>query len=228
MRSNKRNLFAVWASFPSVLVPITILAGLLASSHAWAVVTSMEEYFCADDVSNVGSCTANEVSLSGVTNVTITDINDNPITECTDGQIIKIGTLDAELDSNTGTRWDVTFWIGRFGNDPRVPSGDDPTACAVTSLPDNTGSAFIGDFEGPLDTDNCEDFEQPPAPIVLSFGGGNATYECRDTNNDGIADIQVLTTWHQNKAFFCGGGDQIPPFNINDPVFLYRSCRSRA
>jgi hypothetical protein len=219
MRSVKRNLSAVRTSFSSGLILFTFFAGLLASSQAMAVVTTMNEYFCADDVSNVGSCTANEVNLSGVTNITITDINDVPLSSCFDGQVIKIATLDAQLDSKTGTRWDVLFWIGRNGNDPRVPSGDNPSACAVTSLPDDTGSPFIADFEGPLDTDNCEDFQKPLAPIDLSFGGGNATYTCHDSNNDGMADLQVLTTWWQNTNFFCGGGDQTPPLDINDPVF---------
>jgi len=219
MRSVKRNLSAVRTFFSSGLILFTFFAGLLASSQAMAVVTTMTEYFCADDVSNVGSCTANEVSLSGVTNVTITDINDNPIASCFDGQTIKIATLDAQLDSKTGTRWDVLFWIGRNGNDPRVPASDDPAACAVTSLPDDTGSPFIADFEGPNDTDNCEDFQKPPAPIDLTFGGGNATYVCKDSNGDGNADLQVLTTWWQNSNFFCGGGDQTPPLDINDPVF---------
>jgi len=211
MRSVKTNLSAVWTSFSGGFVLFTLLAGLLASTNTWAVV-ALSEYFCADDISNVGNCTANEVSLSGVTNVTITDVNGVPLTSCYDGQLVKIATLDAQLDNNTGQRWDITFWVGRYGNDPRTPANDDPTACSVTSLPtDGTGAPYISNNDG----DACWDFAIPPAPVPLSFGGGPATYECRDSNNDGIADLQVLTTWQQNVGFVCGAGDQTIPYDIN-------------
>lgn len=189
MRSVKRYFSVGWISFSSSLMLFTFVAGLLASSQALAAVTSLPEYFCADDISNVGNCTANEVSLSGVTGVVITDVGGTVLTECYDGQLVKIANLDAALDNNTGQRWDIAFWIGRYGNDPRTPAGDDPTACAVTSLPDDgTGAPWIADDDG----DNCWDFANPTEPVSLSFGGGPATYECRDSNGDGMADLQVL------------------------------------
>ena len=187
---------------------ITSLAGVLAlaaTSSAYAVQTLELETLCAEDVSNVGSCTANEVSLSNVTNVTITDLADNVLTECTAGQQIKILTLDAQLDANTGERFDVTFWIGRFGNDPRIATGN-PAACAALSLPDDTGSTFIANLEGGA-ADNCEDLAQPDVALPISFGGGGAELTCADSNGDMIADLQVLTTWHQNTGFACGVGD---------------------
>ena len=188
---------------------IASLAAVLAlamATPAFAVQTVELEYLCADDVSAIGSCTANEVSLANVTNVTITDLDDNVLTECTAGQQIKIQSLDAELNANTGTRYDVIFWIGRFGNDPRIGTGA-VDACAAISLPDDTGSAFIGDFELGANTDNCEDLAQPPAPLPINFGGGGAELTCADSNGDFIADLQIVTTWHQNENFDCGEGD---------------------
>ena len=29
----------------------------------------------------------------------------------------------------------------------------------------------------------------------------------------------MLTTWWQNSNFFCGAGNQTPPFDVTDPVF---------
>lgn len=224
MRSVKRNLSVIRTLFTSSLFFFIFMAGLLASTQAWAAPVGLNEYFCAEDIKNVGNCTANEVSLSGVTGVTITNVAGDLLTSCYDGQLVKIATLNAELDNNTGQRWDIAFWVGRYGNDPRTPAGGDPTACAVRSLPDDgTGAPWIADDDG----DFCFDFAIPDAPVPLSFGGSDATFECRDSNNDGIADLQVLTTWDQqatvlgnpNKGFFCGAGNQIPPYDINDPVF---------
>lgn len=215
---------ATWKKFSNRLIFCSLLFGALAGSPAWAanVQTTMDEYFCAEDIKNVGNCTANEVSLSGVIEIQITDVDGNPLSECYDGQIVKIANLQAELDNNTGQRWDITFWVGRYGNDPRTASigTPDPTACSVTTLPTNTGSLYITDD----DLDNCLDFAVPPAPVPVTFGGGNSTFECRDTDGSGLADLVVLTTWQQSpdssNGFFCGGGDQIPPLDINDPVYM--------
>ena len=215
MPSVNNDSSTTWKKFSSRLISCSALLGVLVSSQAMAT-SGLNEYFCADDISNVGNCTANEVSLSGVTNVQITDINGTPLTQCYDGQIVKVANLEAQLDNNTGQRWDITFWVGRYGNDPRTPANDDPTACTVTTLPqDGTGSPYISNEDG----DDCWDFSIPPAPVDLQFGGGDATFECRDSNDDGIADLIVLTTWQQNVGFVCGAGNSTPPYDINDPVF---------
>ena len=99
----------------STLCALLILLGLVvASPVASAQEVFEEQYLCAEDVSNVGSCTANEVSLSAPVGAVITDVDGNVLTECIEGQTIKIGTLDAQLDSNTGTRYDIAFWVGKI------------------------------------------------------------------------------------------------------------------
>ncbi|MEJ2400496.1 MAG: hypothetical protein P8Y52_03790, partial [Xanthomonadales bacterium] len=183
------------------------------ASLAHAQEVFLDPTLCAEDVSNVGNCSANEVSLSSPTNVVITDVDGNVLTECVEGQQIKIGTLTAELDSNTGTRYDVTFWIGKLGNDPRLSTG--APACTALSLPEDSGSPFIDNFEPTAD--GCLDFAKPDAPIELTFGGGDAIFTCSNSNAGepedivngiaGNADLQVVTTWWQNSGFVCGTGD---------------------
>src|SRR5690554_5808357 len=99
MRSvvNEKRLSSAVSLAPRTLL-ISLLTGvfvltLLASTQASAQHVQMNEYFCAEDVSPVGSCTANEVSLAVVEQVQITDENDVPITACVAGQTIKISNL---------------------------------------------------------------------------------------------------------------------------------------
>ena len=201
-----RSVLRVISASMSPLAGALLAALVLTSPAALAQQQVVDPSLCAEDVSNIGNCTANEVSLSGVTNISVTDINDNLLTECTEGTVIKLATLTADLDSNTGTRYDITFWAGKFGNDPRISTGVE--SCIALSLPTDTGSSFIDHFEG-ADNDNCLDFAQPDVPIALNFGGNDTELTCSDSNNDGFADIQVVTTWWQNTTFDCGVGDPL-------------------
>jgi uncharacterized repeat protein (TIGR01451 family) len=192
----------------SYLGTLVLLTAMAMSSAAFAAHPDLAEYWCAEDVSNVGNCSANEVSIANVTNV---EIEGNP-TSCTQGEVIQLNTLTAELDANTGERFDPTIWIGRFGNDPRLPATS--TSCRVTSLPDNTGSLDILDLESGQDA--CLDLQQPAVPIQFTASEPTQIV-CNDSDGDGQADVQVLITWWQNKNFVCAVGD--PGGNLNDPYF---------
>jgi hypothetical protein len=153
-------------------------------------------FMCAEDAGGVGSCTANEINIANVTNIVI---DGNP-TECTEGEVVLITSVDVEFNLNTGVRYDPLFWVGEQANDPRASGG----SCFVSSIPTPADSIFKHE-EGASD-DSCLDVNNPGGPAQTKTYT-DITIECRDADGDNEADMQAIVSWHQNVNFACGTGD---------------------
>jgi len=185
---------------------LALLAPALA--HAFGAAECAASRFGAD----LG-CTANDVSITGITVVGGT-------TSCTGGQTITLD-LDASVQFASPNRWDIGIFISNDGKSPQLlPVNGGAASCTVSILPTPSilaSSPFLDLDPGPHSgtADTCGDGNGS-----IRGGAGNGVLRmtgvqlpCQALASSGKLYIPFVVSW-DNQSSPSGGTCT----SINDPV----------
>ncbi len=147
---------------------------------------------------NVGNqCTANDIRIATI-------INQSPILSCVVGQVVKI-TMKANIVSTAQDRYGIGLYVALDGGDARFGQcfGDvlSPVNAQLndkTLVVDGSSSSTTVD-NGPyynVDGDLCGDAFQDESIWQTMV---DVSFICRDSNNDGVADIGTCVSWSNGE-----------------------------
>ena len=174
-------------------VCLLIFVGLIMASQPAFAGNCIQDVWNAHGNKQKLQCTANDVTLSEVTNICVSDgqggcRSDN---KCTLGEPVTF-TANFRMDLTADTRYDIGFYVATDGGGTdgaltgqcaatNVTSDNSPTFYNLDASPD-----ICGDITGRLGT--------AYNPQIVRF---TLTTECVDPNSDGFLDLPFCTTWRQ-------------------------------
>jgi hypothetical protein len=169
-----------------------MLAGLLASTLAAAdtLTSATKDLTCAGARSNAPSnftCSAGEFTVSPT-------FSAEPGTPpfCTAGAEFNF-KVDLTLSGTNANRYDIGFFVGQQGNDPRA--GTAGNICSVASFPTST-LPVVSPWRD-YDLDTCGDYE---AAGVDTIRVNEIKVVCTGDGTTGALAIPYLLTYRQNSA----------------------------
>tara|TARA_R110002110_G_scaffold413729_1_gene641653 strand:- start:146395 stop:147321 length:927 start_codon:yes stop_codon:yes gene_type:complete len=173
---------------------LTLAASLLGLSLLSA--SSQAQEACLNDVADFNNavCTANDVRISRI------NVLGGP-TECSEGQMVTINTLQAELLGGAKKRYDIGMYLGTDGGDAKTSVSGMKDGCRRDFLPLDEG------FDD-LDYDQCGDISQG---VLETRQLADLTLECQDTDGDGFLDIGTCLSWDNNSKDVCTGIEDVVP-----------------
>jgi len=136
-------------------------------------------------------CTANDVRISNVDNIIISDACEFP------GDYVTF-TADYHLVTGATKRYDIGLYFAVDG-DPNM-DGALGGQCSISTLPYEPTPPFF-DFDGTMDgvQDTCGD-STSEAPLYTTI---TLTVECIDDDGDGYLDLPYCSSWDINDSSFC-------------------------
>lgn len=141
------------------------------------------------------TCTAQDVTLSDVTNINITAGGNcvDGVCRCFLGGNVTF-TADFQMDLTADTRYDTGFYIATDGDVD--PEGALTGACAATNITSTNASDTFTNLDAAPDT--CGDITGPLGtdfnPQVVHF---QVTMPCSDPDGNEQLDLPWCTTWRQ-------------------------------
>lgn len=145
------------------------------------------------------TCTANDIQVSEVTNVTNPD-GTSPV-ECVLGEQFEF-KADFTVITTATSRYGYGIWL---------PEGN---WSAADENPDNTCSVISGKTDGPgidLDGDSCADISKKAGNSQTHvYLGETITMLCRDDDDSGKADFNYCASWNQQEYGLCDGDNPTP------------------
>ena len=184
--------------FPIVLGALVLVIGLVGTQPASAQ-TCIDDIWKADNNSQDLTCTANDVTLSEVSNVCVHTIVGDPTSPCvpnnacTKNQPVTF-TADFRMVLTAQTRYDVGFYIATDGD----PNGDGALTggCTATQVTSTNAMTTFRNLDAAPDT--CGDITGPLGtafnPQIVRH---TLTTTCVDADNDGFLELPFCTTWRQ-------------------------------
>lgn len=184
------------------LARLFLVAALGAAAVPAAAQTCIEDVWKAHGNKQNLTCTAQDVTLSQVTNINITSGGSctGGVCKCFLGGNVTF-TATFGMDLTADTRYDIGFYIATDGDLGTVQNPGALTGtCQSTNVTSTNGLNFInldtsqagdtcGDITGPLNTD----FN----PQAVNF---TVTMPCTDPDENGQLDLPWCTTWRQPGA----------------------------
>lgn len=187
--------------FSAMLIGAVGLYGLANSNPVNAsFFPQLEEFACLADYSGKNlTCTANDIRVSEVTNVTNLD-GTTPV-ECVLGESVTF-KADITIETTANERYGYGVWL---------PEGQ---WSARDRNPDNTCSVLIGQTDGPgidLDGDVCADISKAGdnSPVHV-YENEVITLFCRDDDQSGQAEFNYCASWNQQEYGICSGTEPTP------------------
>ncbi|HZR82167.1 MAG TPA: hypothetical protein VFD92_13815, partial [Candidatus Binatia bacterium] len=163
----------------AVALLLAIAAG---SAHAAAVLTG-----CAEDLAGIGlTCSANDVLLANVGNVTVLDDG------CAGPGDTVTFSATASVVLTTQQRYDVGIYIAADGGDALTGT------CLVDILPITPRPPYVS-LDPPGDL--CGDIDGAHSPLTASLS--SITVACTDPDRNGFLDLRYCLTWSQDQKHFC-------------------------
>lgn len=142
------------------------------------------------------NCTANDIKLSGVDEMSISPKN------CTKGEEFTLTAIfTTEVTANE--RYDAGFFFRIDGG--ATARGDLPGATGQCSLSALTPSEPPPPSPADLDGDTCADLNSGVYMLEFTIPG----VKCNDSDNDGKLNLPYCTSWHSKKGTFCS--TELPP-----------------
>lgn len=196
-----------WARCIGTATPLVVGGLLLGAPPVSAQVAGscIQDVWKAHDNSQNLTCTANDVTLSSVSNICIAvtpggpqdpdgDGCQNPNPEgqftCVSGQPFTF-TADFTMPLTAQARYDLGLYIATDGGGA---DGALTGQCAPNVVTGANSSTFINKDAAP---DICGDIDDANNPQVIHQ---TITTMCNDTNNDGRVNLPWCTTWRQPGA----------------------------
>lgn len=183
------------------LMSTAALYGLTKSSPANAsFFPQLEEFACLADYSGKNlTCTANDIRVSEVTNVTNLD-GSTPV-ECVLGDKVTF-RADITVETTANERYGYGIWL---------PEGNWSAADRNTN---NTCSVLIGQTDGPgvdIDGDVCADISKAAGfnPVHV-YEDEVITLFCRDDDQSGKAEFNYCASWNQQEYGQCTEDEPTP------------------
>ncbi|MGR8981715.1 MAG: hypothetical protein ACU84H_16725 [Gammaproteobacteria bacterium] len=171
------------------------IGGLLAWGQAAFAGVPPPPPNCMQDVWNAHGntqnlqCTANDVRLSSVDNITADEAGTMPITSCISGAELTFWA-DFTMPLTAQARYDLGLFIKKEG-DTTALTGQ----CNAYVVTDDNSLTFVN--LDPSPPDFCGDIDDAHNPQVIRQ---QATVTCQDQDNNDFLDIPWCTSWRQPGA----------------------------
>jgi hypothetical protein len=169
------------------------LAGLMFTVTPASAQSCIQDVWKAHGNKQDLTCTANDVTLSKVTNINITQGGScvGGVCKCFLGQDVTF-TADFQMDLTADTRYDIGFYVSTDGGGA---DGALTGACAATQVTAANGQNFINLDGAP---DSCGDitgtFGSATNPQIVHH---QVTMPCTDPDQNGQLELPFCTTWRQ-------------------------------